>query len=208
MNNLSLCHYTNYITEHIKYQYFMNSSFILLFLIAISSYFFKKSNKICLHKTHNVLYRISLILLRLEFICGYFMHGRQSDNFIINILMTIFMYELTNIISVVFGGHVITTRRIIHMFCHLIPLLQTLFIGDMLSILYMYIHHCCDIMRDINGLTYNNTFINKCSQFIKIFFIYLTISLYLLSHNTIIFTFVPFAINYINTHDYLYGILN
>ncbi|AGC02085.1 hypothetical protein H012_gp372 [Acanthamoeba polyphaga moumouvirus] len=208
MNTLSLCYYTNYITEYIKCQYFMNSSFIILFLIIISPYFFNKPNRTYLQKTHNILYRISLILLRLEFICSYYIHYRQPDNFIINKLMTIFMFELTNIITVVFTGHLITTRRIVHMFCHLIPLLQVLFIGDMLSIIYMYIHHFCDIMRDINGLIYNSAFINKCAQFTKILFIYLTISLYLLSRNTIIFTFMPFAINYVNTYDYLYGILN
>uniref|UniRef100_A0A6G6AD58 Uncharacterized protein n=1 Tax=Borely moumouvirus TaxID=2712067 RepID=A0A6G6AD58_9VIRU len=208
MNNLSLCYYTNFITEQIQYQYLINSSFLMLFLIIISPYFFKKSNQILLQKTFNIFYRTSLIFLRLELICSYFSHYRQIDNYVSNMLMTIFMFELTNIITVLFTGHLITTRRIIHMFCHLIPLLQTLFIGDVLSILYIHIHHCCDIMRDINGLIYNSVFINRCSQFIKIFFVYLTISLYLLYHNTILFTIIPFSINYINTYDYLYGILN
>ncbi|AGD92577.1 hypothetical protein LBA_00659 [Megavirus lba] len=192
--------------SNMKYQYFENASYIVLFLILISHYFFGKFNRTILRKSHNILYRITLVIMRLDLIFNYFTYDNNQLN---NLLMKLFLYEITNIIPVLCNHNDITSRRTIHMICHMVPLLQFLFLDDKNIFVYMYIHHACDIMRDINGIFYNNIIIIKLSQILRIVFVSLAMSAYMYTNKiTMINIITPYIINTVHIYDLMYGINN
>ncbi|AZL89223.1 hypothetical protein QKC54_gp0613 [Megavirus baoshan] len=192
--------------SNIKYQYFENASYIVLFLIFISNYFFSKFNRTVLRKSHNILYRITLVIMRLELMSNYFIYDNNQLN---NLLMKLFLYELTNIIPVLCSHNDITSKRIIHIFCYIIPLLQLLFFNDKNIFVYMYIHHACDIMRDINGIFFNSIIIIKLSQILRIVFVSLAICAYMYTNNIIMINIItPYIINTVHIYDLMYGINN
>lgn len=144
-------------------KYLIGLSYVGLFAIFISSCFFSKYIMRLCYTFYNIIYRSTMIILRAIFIILACQTGHGSKNALLEnlsnrydcvvlFLWYTFLFENTNILAFYFKGQQITMKRIVHILCTLLLLVQCIYGYVYFPIILLLVVHYSELIKDFLNL--------------------------------------------------------
>ncbi|AKI80250.1 hypothetical protein QJ850_gp449 [Acanthamoeba polyphaga mimivirus] len=132
---------------------FISSTYVLVFMVLISDFFFPKKTRSQLYRIYNTFYRLTLVVIRLNFVQLVFISLMENKILfygdLIDISTQLFFFELLNIIPIISIGKQITTKRLIYTLCSVSILADLIVYQNPLTVTFIFVNHVADMLRDV-----------------------------------------------------------
>ncbi|AKI81192.1 hypothetical protein [Acanthamoeba polyphaga mimivirus] len=132
---------------------FISSTYLLAFMVLIGDYFFPKKTRSQLYRIYNTFYRLTLVVIRLNFIQLVFTSLTENKILfygdLIETSTQLFFFELLNIVPILSIGKQITTKRLIYTLCSVSILADLIMYQNPLTVTFIFVNHVADMLRDV-----------------------------------------------------------